>query len=62
MRSRIKGPLVIAAVFMLALAMMFLTFGMQTQVVEKIKPAANFMATDQKGQNFSLSDFKLTVW
>ena len=31
---------------------------MQTQAVEKIKPAANFMATDQNEQNFSLSDFK----
>ena len=31
---------------------------MQTQVAEKIKPAADFMAMDQFGQNFSLSDFK----
>jgi cytochrome c-type biogenesis protein len=58
MRPRYKGPLLIAAVFLLALSMMFLTFGMQTQVGEKIRPAADFVATDQNGQNFSLSDFR----
>jgi cytochrome c-type biogenesis protein len=57
MRSLLKRALVIVTVFVIALAMMLLTFGMQTQVAEKIKPAADFMARDQNGQDFSLSDF-----
>ncbi|HEY3420483.1 MAG TPA: cytochrome c biogenesis protein CcdA [Methanomassiliicoccales archaeon] len=58
MRSRIKGAVVIVVIFMLALAMMFLTFGIQTQPTEKIKPASDFIAMDRNGQNFSLFDFR----
>ena len=58
MKPRFKGMLLIFAIFLLALSMMFLTFGTQSQVGEKIRPAADFVATDQNGHNFSLSDFR----
>ncbi len=57
MGSRWKGVLVIVGVFLLALAMMVLTFGLQTQGTEKIRPAPSFSAVDQIGQGFSLIDF-----
>lgn len=58
MTSRFRRAIVVVAVFMIALTMMFLTFGVQTQAAEKIRPAADFVAIDQEGQSFSLSDFR----